>query len=82
MKKLTITLPKIKLAGITVRTNNKNELNWEIGKILPCIQQYFHNLLAEKIPNRKNPGTTFCVYTDYESDFTGDYTYFIGEEVN
>ena len=31
---------------------------------------------------RKNPGITYCVYIEYESDFTGDYTYFIGEEVN
>ena len=33
-----------------------------------------------KIKERKDPGTTFCVYTNYESDFTGEYTYFIGEE--
>jgi len=37
--------------------------------------------LAEQIKDRKNPGTTFCVYTNYESDVNGDYTYFIGEEV-
>jgi predicted transcriptional regulator YdeE len=35
----------------------------------------------DKIPQRKNPGTTYCVYTDYDSNYTGAYTYFIGEEV-
>ncbi|NBU53124.1 MAG: AraC family transcriptional regulator [Alphaproteobacteria bacterium] len=45
------------------------------------MQKYFRQAVGEEIPNRKNPGTTYCVYTDYESDFTGDYTYFIGEEV-
>ena len=35
----------------------------------------------EKIPYRTKPGTTFCVYTCYDSDYKGAYTYFIGEEV-
>lgn len=38
--------------------------------------------MAEKISNRKKPGTTFCAYTDYETDHNGEYTYFIGEEVS
>jgi predicted transcriptional regulator YdeE len=56
-------------------------MNISSAKIAPTIQKYFRQALGEVIPNRKNPGTTYCVYTDYESDFTGDYTYFIGEEV-
>jgi predicted transcriptional regulator YdeE len=83
MKKTTTSLSEIKLIGMKVRTNNKVEINdWQSGKIFPCIQQYFHQSVAEKIPNRKKPGTTFCAYLEYESDHTGDYTYFIGEEVN
>lgn len=46
------------------------------------MQKYFYNNLSEKIVNRKKPGTTFCAYVNYESDFNSDYTYFIGEEVN
>jgi predicted transcriptional regulator YdeE len=81
MQKTSITLPEIRLVGLTVRTRNKDELDWQNGKMFPCVQRYFHNSIADKIPNRKKPGTTFCVYTDYESDFTGNYTYLIGEEV-
>ena len=51
------------------------------GNIFPCVQRYFQKGLAEKILHRKKPGTTFCAYTDYETDHTGAYTYFIGEEV-
>jgi predicted transcriptional regulator YdeE len=71
------------LVGITTRTNNAHlfESNPATNKIAATVQKYFQNALAEKIQARKNPGTTFCVYTNYESDFTGDYTYFIGEEV-
>lgn len=81
MQKNTVSLPEIKLIGICVRTNNSNEINPDTGKILPCVQRYFYQSLHDKIPNRKKPGTTLCVYTNYESDHTGDYTYFIGEEV-
>ena len=81
MQKTVTELPEIKLLGILCRTNNTAEMNISSAKIAPTIQKYFQQALGEEIPNRKNPGTTYCVYTDYESDFTGDYTYFIGEEV-
>lgn len=81
MQKEITHLPAIQLVGITARTNNASEINPSTAKISPTVQKYFHNGLCEKIPHRKNPGTIFCVYTKYESDFTGNYTYFIGEEV-
>ncbi len=81
MKKIQTQRPEIKLIGITARTNNTNEINPSLAKITPTVQKYFHGGLPAKIPHRTKPGTTFCAYTDYESDITGDYTYFIGEEV-
>ena len=83
MQKTMIQLAELKLVGITTRTNNTHifEMDPATNKIAATVQKYFHAGLAEKIVARKNPGTTFCVYTNYESDFTGDYTYFIGEEV-
>jgi len=82
MQRESIIMPEIKLVGISVRTSNEQELDKMKGNIFPCVKQYFHGGLAEKIPNRKKPGTTFCAYTDYETDYTGKYTYFIGEEVS
>jgi predicted transcriptional regulator YdeE len=82
MEQTVVEKDEIKLVGICVRTNNEQERNKMEGRIFPCIQNYFHGALFEKISNRKTPGTTFCAYTDYESDHTGDYTYFIGEEVS
>lgn len=83
MQKTLSALPEIKLVGITTRTNNAQifAADPKLNKIAATVQKYFHNGLAEKIKDRKNPGTTFCVYTNYESDENGDYTYFIGEEV-
>ncbi len=82
MQKTLVEMPEILLAGICVRTSYKQELNKMEEKIFPCVQRYFHNALFEKIPKRKKPGVTFCAYTEYESDYTGAYTYFIGEEVH
>lgn len=81
MKKITIHLPEITLLGITTRTSNAAEMNPASAKISTTMQRYMQNGIAQGIPHRKKPGTTFCVYTDYESDFTATYTYFIGEEV-
>jgi predicted transcriptional regulator YdeE len=82
MKQATTKKPEIKLIGICVRTSYQKEIDKMKGNIFPCVQRYFHEGLSEKILKRTNPGTTFCAYTDYESDYQGVYTYFIGEEVN
>lgn len=83
MQKTMIELPEIKLVGITTRTNNTYifEADPTTNPIAATVQKYFHGGLNQSIPHRKNPGTTYCAYTDYESDHNGNYTYFIGEEV-
>lgn len=82
MKKEIVSLLELTLIGISDRTNNKNEATAETAKIFPVVQRYFHQALADKIPHRVKPATTYCVYTDYASDEFGDYTYFIGEVVH
>lgn len=81
MTPIFVERPAMRLVGISVRTTNEIERDKMKGRIFPCVQRYFHEALWEKISNRTKPGTTFCAYTDYESDCTGAYTYFIGEEV-
>lgn len=81
MQKTIVEMDKIKLVGIIARTSYAQELDKMKGLIFPCVQQFFHKKLFDLIPNRKNPGVTFCAYTDYESDYKGAYTYFIGEQV-
>lgn len=84
MQKTILNLPEIKLIGITTRTNNAHifEADPSTNKIAATVQDYFHNGLSQKINHRKKPNVTYCAYTDYESDLNGDYTFFIGEEVN
>lgn len=82
MNKAITELPAIKLVGITARTSNTQEMNPETSKIGTTMQRFFTAGMQAQIFGRKNPGTVFAVYTNYESDEHGAYTYFLGEEVN
>ena len=82
MQKDLTSKSEIKLVGLTARTNNKNEMDPSLAKIGALVGKFWGQNLALQIQDRKNPGVTYSVYTDYESDEHGDYTYFIGEEVN
>ena len=82
MNKIMQPLSEIKLVGITVRTSNAREMNPETAKIGATMQKFFASGMQTQIFGRKNPGTVFAVYTNYESDEHGQYTYFLGEEVN
>ena len=81
MKKELENKSEIKLVGLTARTNNKNEMNPQTSKIGELAGRYWSQNVAAQIIDRKNPGVTLSVYTEYDSDEHGDYTYFIGEEV-
>ena len=82
MQKQKIKLPEIVLVGLTARTNNKNEMTPKASKIAALAGSYWSNQVANKIKSRKNPGVTYAVYTDFESDENGNYTYFIGEVID
>jgi predicted transcriptional regulator YdeE len=82
MNKTIQQLSEIKLVGITARTSNTREMNSETAKIGATMQKFFGSGMPEQILGRKNPGTVFAVYTLYETDEHGEYTYFLGEEVN
>lgn len=82
MKKELVTKTEMKLVGLSVRTNNKNEMNPQTSKIAELAGRFWGQNIANQISNRQNPGVTFSVYTEYDSNEHGDYTYFIGEEVN
>lgn len=82
MKMEKMQIAQFTLAGLTVRTNNKNEMHPSTGKIGPLVQHYWHNQIASKIQHRANPGLTYIAYTNYESDEHGEYTFIVGEAVS
>lgn len=81
MNKIIEQLPELKLVGVTARTSNALEMDPATAKIGGMMQRFFMEELQAKILNRKDPGKVFAVYTEYESNEYGSYTYFLGEEV-
>lgn len=65
--------------GLAVRTNNKAEATGQ-GEIPKLWQRFMQESTADKIPNRADQDL-LAVYTDYESDQTGEYTYLVGSRV-
>lgn len=82
MQKIYTKLPEIRLVGISTRTSNAAEMDKATAKIGLTMQRFFTEDIQGKILNIKSPERIFAVYTAYESDASGAYTYFIGKEVS
>ena len=70
------TIKAFYVAGLSVRTSNSLEASPH-GKIPVVWQQLFEMSIGQSIPNKVSDDI-YAVYTDYESDHTGDYTYVLG----
>ena len=68
--------PGFYVVGITARTNNAQEMSGN-GKIGDVWQTFLQPSLVAKIPNKIGVDP-IAVYTDYETDHTGHYTYLLG----
>jgi len=66
------------LAGITVRTTNQNgQSTKDTGGLWT---KFMNEGILQQINGRVNDDI-YCVYTDYESDYTGSYTTLLGCKV-
>ena len=65
--------------GISARTKNAKEAGLD-GVIGKQWQKFFQEGVLENIPGKISP-VIYAVYTDYESDHNGEYTYVIGASV-
>ena len=76
-----VNMDKVHVSGSSVRTNNKNEMDMSTSQIAPLWNNFFVNVLAS-IEDKKDPVFTYGVYSDYESDHTGDFTVTAAVDVN
>jgi predicted transcriptional regulator YdeE len=66
------------IIGIAVRTTNENN---QSGKDIPTLwDKFMKEGIIEKIPS-KIDNTLYCIYTDYEGDYTKPYTTILGCKV-
>lgn len=75
MNSENIKLEEITLVGISIRTNNERAQSQ--GDIAKLWEEFFAKNIISKVEN-KISDEIYCVYTNYESNFTGDYTTFLG----
>jgi len=78
MKYETLELPRFFIVGISVRTTNKDgQSQKDIGDLWG---KFMGQNIKAQIHNKESVDT-YCVYTDYESDFNGKYTTILGCKV-
>jgi predicted transcriptional regulator YdeE len=65
--------------GVPVTTTNEAEMKGK-GVIPAQWGKFYRDQVIHKIPNKKNTNI-LAVYTDYQSDETGTYTFALGTEV-
>ena len=69
----------MKIIGIETRTTNQNgQAVQDIGGLW---NRFFSENIIRKISNAVN-SNVYAIYTDYESDYTGEYTTLLGLEVS
>lgn len=72
-------IEQFSVIGISIRTTNENG---QSSQDIPALwNKFLTENIAEKIPN-KTDNTVYCIYTDYEKDYTKPYTTILGCKVN
>jgi len=72
-------IESFRIIGIEVRTSNQN--NQAEKDITKLWNRFFTEAISQKI-NNKVSDSIFSIYTDYDSDFTGNYTTILGYSVD
>lgn len=79
MKSVMMEKNYIMIVGIEVRTSNQAEMNGA-GRIGAHWQRFFQENVAGQIVNAVSDDV-FAIYTDYESDVNGEYSFVLGKQV-
>lgn len=82
MKKERVVLPKAVVACITEKTGFEQETDPARSRIGPTVGRYWSENIPDMFEGRKNPGTTIALYTQYTSNYKGQYLFGLGEEVD
>lgn len=69
------------VAGLSVRTLNRDEFNPDTAKLPVFWEHYVSSGQAEKTANRLPDSPIYGVYSDYESDANGFYTVTAGVQI-
>lgn len=72
-------IPAFAFIGVSIRTTNENQ---QAMQDIPALwAKFFAENTLTKIPNKVDD-TLYCIYSDYEKDYTKPYTTFLGCKVD
>ena len=74
-------IKKLMIAGISTVTNNELEMSEENGKIASLWEEYFEKDIYKKTFDKSKSDFMYGVYSNYDSDVSGDYKVTVGVEV-
>jgi predicted transcriptional regulator YdeE len=80
MEPKIVEQPEFSVIGIQARTSNAKEVKGG-GAIPKQWDRFFKEGIADKIPNKVD-STIFAVYTNYASDYNGEYDFIVGMKVS
>jgi predicted transcriptional regulator YdeE len=80
MEPRVVEQAEFSVIGIQVRTRNAKEVTGG-GAIPKQWQKFFTEGIAGKIPNKVD-STIYAVYTNYASDYNGEYDFIVGMKVS
>ena len=72
---------KLMVSGISTVTNNQLEMSEENGKIAQLWEDYFAKDVYKKTFDKSNSDFMYGVYSNYDSDVSGNYKVTVGVEV-
>lgn len=75
-----VTIESKHIVGLATRTNNTIEKSATNGKIMQLWNSFFKNNVEDEIKRKKKNKIFYGVYSNYESDFSGDYDFHAGVE--
>ncbi len=77
----TKRIKNLMISGITVTTNNENEMNEESAKIATLWDDYAEKNVYSATHDKANNSSMYGVYSNYTSNTSGDFDVTIGVEV-
>ena len=80
MEPRLVEQPEFSVIGIQVRTSNAKEVTGG-GAIPKQWERFFKEGISDKIPHKVD-STVYAVYTNYASDYNGEYDFIIGMKVS
>lgn len=79
---LQVTREAILVVGLETRTRNADEMDSATARIPAHYDKFFGDGVAARIAHKVDPGTMMSLYSDYDSDETGEYSITLGYEVD